>query len=92
MEGESASRLSEGVRLRSKLAGGLVGCAREQRKGPSEVIPRVDLLELAGAEDRVEHRRAPTRARMADEQEVFLSHCARSDAALYCRKWRGRGN
>src|ERR1017187_10090584 len=79
--GDSAWKLSEV--LRSKLAGGMIGRGGESWKRPGEIAPFVDLVELAGAQDRVDDGGAPDGIWMADEEEVFPGDGARPDAIFH---------
>src|ERR1017187_555547 len=79
--GDSAWKLSEV--LRSKLAGGMIGRGGESWKRPGEIAPFVDLVELAGAQDRVDDGGAPAGIWMADEEEVFPGDGARPDAIFH---------
>jgi hypothetical protein len=69
-DGDSAWELSEV--LRGKLAGGMIGRSSESWQRPGEIAPFVDLVELAGAQNRVDDGGAPAGIGMADEEEVFL--------------------
>ncbi len=52
------------------------------RQNPGQVIGRVDLQQLAGARNRVDHRRAPAGVRVPDVHPVFCAKFCRADAAL----------
>ncbi len=65
------SGAESGKALRNKLAGGVVGGGGEPRQSLGEVALLLDALKLAGAEDRIEHRRAPAGVGVTDEEVLF---------------------
>jgi len=63
---ESARELGEA--LGRELVGGVIGGGGQTWERPGQVVPFVEPMQLAGAENRVEDGRAPTGVGMADKR------------------------